>query len=743
MTRILPAGLRGRLGVLLTIAIVPALAMLTAERLDRRRRDTDALRDTALTMARLAAQAQERRIEGARQLLIALSHSSELTRAPDVCAQFVRNLIAEYHGLYTEIGWADRSGQVVCHALAGAPISIADRPYFQRVMDTNTFAVGDLMYGRLSGRPALAFAYPKRDAPNTLVGVVFVNIDLGALSASLRGDVDGPDATVSVLDRTGATLARSQDADRWIGTRASAAQLAFMRARRQLVADFQGPDKVRRVYGIVAVQDPSATPVLFVVVGLARDTLLATANRRLRFDLLIVGCLGAGLLGAVWFASDRLIRQPVSRLMEATSALAAGRLDTRAPSVGGAHELQVLGHAFNDMAERLQQRDLHLRHGQRLEAVGQLAGGIAHDFNNLLTVILGYGESLREHVAAGSTEAAELSEVQAAAERAAKLTQQLLAFSRRQILQPRPVKLHEIVAHVQPLLTRTIGDHITLVTVNPANVGMVHADPGQLDQVLLNLVINARDAMPDGGTVTIETLNVERAATDRPSVHDDTDIPPGQYVVLCVTDTGAGMDASTRARIFEPFFTTKGQQGTGLGLATVYGIVKQSDGFISCASELGRGTTFSIYLPRTNDTVEEGADRCVARPSGGTECIVVVEDEAAVRSLLATILTNAGYRVVAIHDGPEAAAWIRSGEPVDLLVTDVQMPGMNGQMLSEHARDARPNLPVLFISGYASDVLDEGCGIASDVSFLQKPFTPHELLRKVRQTLDHALSLQP
>src|SRR5258708_1900405 len=585
-----PGSLRGRLVLLLAMAILPALGTITYERIDRRRQDAQALRQTALTLARLAAQAQERRLEGARQLLAALSRSTDLDD-PNACTSFVRGLISEYGGRYTEIGWADLSGHVVCHAIeATGSVSIADRPYFRRVLSSGTFVVGDLMQGRLSGRAVLAFAYTKPHADGKTVGVVFGNIDLHPLSDSLRGDINPADATLSLVDRHGAGLARSEGADHWIGTRASAAQLGIMSAHREFVADFVGRDGVSRLYGIVNIQDRAGEPMLFVVVGLARDALIASANRRLRFDLLAVCVLGVGLLTAVWLATHWLIKRPVDQLVRATAALARGELQARAPIGGGTREFEALAIAFNEMADRLQQRDLYLRRGQRLEAVGQLAGGIAHDFNNLLTVILGYSESLRDHVPVASSAATELPELQAAVKRAANLTAQLLAFSRQQVLQPRVINLSEAVAHVQPLLTRTIGDDITLVTVNGRDVGNVRADPTQVEQVLLNLIINARDAMPDGGRITIEIRNVDLLDAVLVAPPEEAVIPRGQYVVLSIADTGVGMDHGTRARIFEPFFSTKETRGTGLGLATVYGIVKQSGGFITCTSEPGAST---------------------------------------------------------------------------------------------------------------------------------------------------------
>jgi signal transduction histidine kinase/CheY-like chemotaxis protein len=741
MARFAPRSLRGRLVLLLTLAVAPALLTLTYERLDHRRQETEALRQTALALARLAAQAQERRLEGARQLLAALSRSAELDRDAQRCTPFVRGLIAEYAGRYTEIGWADASGRVICHALGGPEnISIADRPYFQRVLASRTFVVGELMYGRLSGRPVLAFAYPKREASGEIVGVVFANIDLHALSDSLRGDIDGRDAVVYVLDRHGAGLARSERAEGWYGTRISEAQLAAITEHHEMVADFVGKDGVSRVYGAVSIRDGSGAPTLFVVVGLARDALVASANRRFRFDLLTVGILGAGLLLAAWIGSDRLIRRPVNHLLETTASLARGDLEARAPVGGGTREFEALAAAFNDMAVRLQQRDVSLRKGQRLEAIGELAGGIAHDFNNLLTVIVGYSESLREHLPANGVARTDLSELRTAAERAATLTRQLLAFSRQQVLQPRVLKLSDTVARLRTLLTRTIGDDIALVTIHGPDLGTVRADPTQVEQVLLNLVINARDALPDGGQITIETRNIEITVDSAMRLQDDLVIPAGPYVKLSVADTGVGMNAATRARIFEPFFTTKGPRGTGLGLATVYGIVKQSGGFITCVSEVGQGTTFSIFLPRTVEPPEPQARTRRVHPAGGQESILLVEDESAVRALVETVLKRAGYHVIAKADGAAATDWLATSGAVDLLLTDVKMPGMNGHTLADQARRARPHLPVLFISGYSKDTLPLAVDGDESIGFLAKPFTPFDLLGKVRQILDHQLN---
>lgn len=732
-----PAGLRGRLIILLILAIVPALALLTLERLNRSRLETAELQEAALPFARLAALAQQRRMEGARQLLIALSRSSELQSDGESCTRFLRGLATEYHGIYSEIGWADMSGRVMCHVLpTPSGLSIADRHYFQRAVQAQSFAVGELMYGRVNGSPALAFAHPIRDSSGGMTGVVFANVDLTVLSASLHADSPSPDASVTLLDRQGVILARSIDGARLIGRRVNAEQVQYASDRGELSTVFMGPDAVTRVYGVVAVRDRDGSPAFFVTVGLPRAPLAAAASRRLQFDLLTVAVLGFGLLAAGWVGSDYLIRRPVSRLLDATAALASGRLDVRVREGRGVRELDALGAAFNNMAAQVQQRDLHLRRGQRLEAVGQLAGGIAHDFNNLLTVIIGYGHSLGEHIKPGSEAAHDLSELQTAAARAAKLTQQLLAFSRQQVLQPRPMNVNDVVSGMQSLVTRTIGEDITLAIVAGADLGIVVADAAQLEQVVLNLVINARDAMPGGGTIRIETRNADVTVEDLVRIGERGSMPTGAYVALSIADTGTGMDDDTRARVFEPFFTTKGTRGTGLGLATVYGIVKQSGGFIFCESEPGRGTRFTIYLPRTSERPGTRVEAAVPAPRGGTEAVLVAEDEPGVRTLIATVLAQAGYRVTAVQDGADAAGWMTSGDPVDLLITDVRMPGMNGHSLYEHVRAVKPDVAVLFMSGYAGDDLHTGASIPDEAAFLPKPFTPRTLLAKVRQILD-------
>jgi PAS domain S-box-containing protein len=377
--------------------------------------------------------------------------------------------------------------------------------------------------------------------------------------------------------------------------------------------------------------------------------------------------------------------------------------------------------------------EAQLRQAQKMEAIGQLAGGVAHDFNNLLTAILGYGELLKEE-SLSPTSQTNVDEILRAGERAADLTRQLLTFSRRQILQPEILSLTGIVHGVAPMLRRLIGEHVELsLELNPA-AGRVRADAGQIAQVVMNLVINARDAMPDGGRITIETADVE---IDESYVKDHPEVQPGAYVMLAVSDTGHGIDDATRIRIFEPFFTTKERGGgTGLGLATVYGIVKRASGSIWLYSELGRGTTFKVYLPRTDAPATTRPEAPVPVSRRGSETILVVEDEEGVRVLLTRLMQRAGYNVVAVADPPAARAQTADpGWNFDLLITDVVMPSGTGPDLFHELRATRPRLRVLFISGYAPGSLKHASQIPENAAFLQKPFAARALLQKVQDVL--------
>ena len=397
-----------------------------------------------------------------------------------------------------------------------------------------------------------------------------------------------------------------------------------------------------------------------------------------------------------------------------------------------------VGSVSIDVTERKSLEE-QLRQSQKMEAVGRLAGGIAHDFNNLLTIITGYCELMLNACGANEDQRSKIEEIRRAGERAALLTRQLLAFSRKQVLAPRILDLNVVIENLRKMIDRLIGEDIEFVIAPYPKLDMVRADPGQVEQIIMNLVVNARDAMPHGGRLTIETANVELdeayARAHRPSL-------PGHYVMIAVTDTGMGMDRETQKHIFEPFFTTKEQgKGTGLGLATVYGIVKQSGGFIWVYSEPGVGSSFKIYFPSVLGPMESlPVDRIEPGQLGGSETVLVAEDEQSLRLLIKETLERHGYKVLVASDGKEALrVSSRYDGPIHLLIADVVMPQMGGRQLARRLTRARPEIRVLYISGYTDDAIVHHGILDPNTAFLQKPFSPDSLARKVRTVLSQQL----
>ncbi|MDB4929489.1 MAG: Blue-light-activated protein [Myxococcaceae bacterium] len=448
--------------------------------------------------------------------------------------------------------------------------------------------------------------------------------------------------------------------------------------------------------------------------------------------------IAPGVLAREYYPDESGVAQDLERCL-ATSETFQREFAYAPPGPGGERRMLVtyasgapdlvLAHA-EDVTERraLEER---FRQTQKMEAVGRLAGGVAHDFNNLLSVILSYSSFLLDDLGPADPMRDDLEQVQRAGERAVELTRQLLAFSRQQILQPKRINLNVVLDGVQRMLRRVLGEDIELTLRSGRDLGEVFADPGQVEQVLMNLVVNARDAMPGGGRVVIETRNVALDA-------GGSGLAAGDYVRVSVTDTGVGMDEATRGRVFEPFFTTKGVgKGTGLGLATVFGIVNQSGGDVAVESEPGRGTTFRIHLPRASDAARVAPPSYRPAALGGHETLLLVEDEDTVRVLARTILQRGGYRVLEAHDGAEALRL--SGQfagAIDLLITDVVMPRMSGRQVAERLLVARPDLTVLYMSGYTDDAVVRHGVLEQGVAFLPKPITPEPLLRKVREVLD-------
>jgi signal transduction histidine kinase/ActR/RegA family two-component response regulator len=479
-------------------------------------------------------------------------------------------------------------------------------------------------------------------------------------------------------------------------------------------------------------------PVSIIVLKSYNDSLAYLEKQnQLLGGLGILAVFAGGVF--VFVISDRFTR-PLARLFEGVRALEKG--DFSYPvEAEGSDEVAHVTRAFDRMRKTLksdetqkQQLEEQLRQAQKMEAVGRLAGGVAHDFNNLLTIIKGHGDLMLEKLQASDPLQRNANQIEKAANRAASLTRQLLAFSRMQVLEPKVLDLNALVAEMCSLLKRLVREDISFTFKAGESLGRMKADPGQIEQVIMNLTVNACDAMPTGGKLTVETRNVcvdEAFAKSRPPLQ------PGEYIGLIVEDTGHGMDAATKQRIFEPFFTTKEMgKGTGLGLATVYGVVKQSGGCIWVESEQGKGTRFEVYLPVVQEAVEEGAsaEGTAKSDTHHSGAVLIVEDEEAVRELAAEFMKSAGYKVLTASDGMEAVEVAKRSGPIKVLVTDIVMPNMRGPELAKVLKASRKNLKIVYMSGYlefnkADDEFLEGS------YFLQKPFSRDTLVSKVDEAL--------
>jgi PAS domain S-box-containing protein len=470
-------------------------------------------------------------------------------------------------------------------------------------------------------------------------------------------------------------------------------------------------------------------PAFSWITGYSREEALGQNPRILkseRQDPLFYQEIWATILGGRTWKGELINRKKDGKLYTEQMAIT--------PVRGPRGEITHFIATKQDVTER-KTLEAQLQQAAKMEAVGRLAGGVAHDFNNLLTIINGYSELLLETLGSDHGARIYVSEVRNAGDRAASLTRQLLAFSRRQVLAPQVLSLNSVVANVDSMLRRLIGEDIKLRTALEPSLGRVKADPGQIEQVIMNLAVNARDAMPAGGNLTIETANVD---LDESYARSHVTVKPGPHVMLAIADTGVGMSPETMARIFEPFFTTKGLgKGTGLGLATVYGIVKQSGGSIWVYSELGHGTVFKVYLPAVGEDLDTGGVATEAGSASGTETVLVVEDEESVRSLIRLALASGGYKVMETDDADTALAMCTNQrEPIHLLLSDVVMPKMSGPGVAAKVTAVRPEIKVLFMSGYTDDAIVHHGVLTAGVPFIQKPFSPAMLRKKIREVLD-------
>jgi signal transduction histidine kinase/ActR/RegA family two-component response regulator len=729
--------LRFRLTALVLVAMIPGVVLLAEATSDQQARARKDLDDAAMRLVQLVAEQQQRTLESSRVLLTGLSRLPSLSAPAEHadCAALLGDMLRQLP-VFHNVLVADPAGMVTCTGLAQKGFDIHDRLYFRAAVESRAFAVGERITSRTNGDPTVNFGVPIIDERGTLLGVVAAGLDLDVMATSLASLVLPDGALALVTDSHGSLLATSVPE-----MPITSAVLSSLGSATSV--EVEDADGVLRLYASRLVPAPDGTIALRVAVGIpsrAARLLPARAVRRfLVFGLTALLALALALVGG-----ELLVVRRLEALVTAARRLASGDLSARA-GLSSKGEIGQLGAAFDDMARSLEalfseRRRLEdqLRQAQKMEAVGQLAGGVAHDFNNLLTVILSGARFVKEDLSAAHASQEDVDEILAAAERAASLTRQLLAFSRRQIVEPRSIDLGEIVIGFEKMLRRLIGEHIALETRVAPGAGRAFADPGQVQQVILNLAVNARDAMPGGGRLVIEVADA--SAADRGELDGHQGLPTGPLVRLSMIDSGVGMDEATAARIFEPFFTTKPVgKGTGLGLSTVYGIVAQSGGAIRVRSSPGEGAAFHVFFPRPASAPAEGQAAVAPSPAeqrGGGGSVLLVEDDAAVRAVARRALAYAGYEVQeAPLPGEAIALALARGTPFDLLVTDVILPEMNGADLAARLLEEGRVARVLYVSGYTGGQLAADA-LASGQAFLPKPFTPDVLVRRVREVLD-------
>jgi signal transduction histidine kinase/CheY-like chemotaxis protein len=737
--------IRTRLLLLTLLAtLLPALLVL-ARFLHDRERAIEADTTTLALFAQRRADTIAEKIQGTAQLHFGLARAQDLfTDNRAACSAFLSE-VREAYPQYTGILTIKPDGRLFCDSLrSGRELDLRDRAYFKAALQAQNKVVLEPVFGRLTGSAVLQIAYPVRSAQGELQFVLLASLNLQRLF-----EVDAPPvpgANLLMLDRKGTVLARSQagaDNEGPVGSSIAGTALHnFASAHRKAAtAEITGPSGEAGVWALADSSTIEETG-LRLLAGSPKSALLAAANQRFGQDMALLAAFALLIFGVVWFFAEISLRKQIARITHMAQRLAQGDLSAQIAPPLARGELGELMSTLNQAAASLarQHEDIsklnaRLQQSQRLEAVGQLTGGVAHDFNNLLTVVMGNAELLVEQ-SDNRPEQRMLAEmIVQAAQRGAALTQQLLAFARKQALSPKALDVNQLIAGMDSMLRRSLGEHIEIELIRAAGLWPAMVDQGQLENALLNLCLNARDAMLGGGRLTIETANT---VLDQAYADSRLDVKPGQYVMLAVSDTGGGIAPEHLEQVFQPFFTTKEKgKGTGLGLAMVYGFVKQSAGHVNIYSELGHGTVVKLYLPRAlgaSVTSPEPVDHLM--PVGGQETILVVEDDDMVRRYACQQLRSMGYRVIEVDNGSSALALIEQRPDVDLLFTDVVMPGgMNGRALADAARQLRPTLRVLYTSGYTENAIVHHGRLDPGVQLLAKPYRLVDLSRAIRSAL--------
>jgi signal transduction histidine kinase/CheY-like chemotaxis protein len=754
-----------RLFILVMIAVLPALAIEAYNQIELRQEREREIRREALRLATFASGELDRIIESGAGLLAALSRLPAV-RSFDAasCSSYLAELGRAFPQ-YRVIGATDAAGNVFCASRPPPPgFNLSDKPAWRQAIRTGDFTVGVYNLGRLANSPVLPLALAFRDESGAIAGLVYVSLDLEWLARYFAEKRFDKDATLLIADRNATILLRLPGNESFVGTSFAETYHRYLYADALGTDEIVGVDGIRRILGYVPVTRPPASG-LYVGIGLSRDPAFAAIDRATLIGVILISTGFLLALVAAWIGGRHFISRPIARLAAAAGHWRRGDFRARVAAHGGG-EIGLLADTFNDMAvaladqqqqnaallatleERVAERTRELAReaterrraeeallqAQKMEAIGQLTGGIAHDFNNLLTAVLGNIELAETRLSGLGAHPAlrYLAQARHSAERGARLTRDLLAFARRQSLDVAPLDVNAVVRKADELLCRSVGAAVRIEHRLAPDLWPALGDASQIELVILNLVINARDAMPGGGTITIETGNVEPGDPRRLSELPREDHLRGGYVRLAISDTGSGMSEEVLAKCLEPFFTTKEVgRGSGLGLSVVHGIATQTGGTVAISSKPGDGTVVSVYLPRAETEPAAGRN---AEPAakGASEApsaarVLLVDDDPEVREVVAAQLRDLGCSVVAAASGDAALALLADGNAAefDLLVSDYAMPGLGGAELAAAARDRWPHLPVLLIAGYndvaAETRADQGW------HWLRKPFRRADL----------------
>jgi signal transduction histidine kinase len=735
--------LRTRLLILVIAAMLVPAILVGLRFAQNRASEINAARDNLSAAANDISSDLDEKIQGTAQLHYGLARARDLDTSDKAACSAFLSAVREEYPQFTGILTINPDGSLFCDSLrTNRTLDLRDRRYFRDALVANGVVTLEPVFGRLTGTSVLQIAYPVRTESSALKFILLASFNLRKFAEFHDKRLSG-DKEILLVDRKGMVLVAPGGQDWTEPAGASIANSDLFRfaatPNRERIHEVTGRNGRTQVWAVA--RSPSNRDAgLYIMVGLSKDGLVAAANRRLFEDMAMLAVASLLLLAGVWVLATLGVGRQVGRLAAMATKLGLGDLRARIPEPHPRGELGGLMTLLNRTAESLERQraaieDLNqkLNQSQKMEAMGQLTGGVAHDFNNLLTVILGNSEYLAERLAANKELHGIADSIATAAERGSELTKSLLAFARKQPLMPKEIDIGQKILDMEQLLRRTLGEHIECEFLLDSGLWPASVDPGQLASALLNLVLNARDAMLEGGRLTVEVRNISLGQSD---VDVNGEARPGDYVMVAVSDTGSGMVAEVASRAFEPFFTTKEVgKGTGLGLSMVYGFAKQSGGSMQIRTSPGHGTAVKLFFPRIDASHGNDAPAAdpVAAPAGG-ETILVVEDDDMVRAYVEKELKELGYRVIVARNGPAALAILRTPEEIHLLFTDVVMPGgMFGPELARQALKLRPHLKILFTSGYSEQPVNSLDGIETRI--LNKPYRRTDLAFMLRSVL--------